>query len=51
MGAKHIHCTVHNAIVDRRHKIVSTPAYMLAKRIAEAEAGIQKLVQHVLELA
>jgi enhancing lycopene biosynthesis protein 2 len=50
-GARHVSCTVHNVVVDRRLKIVSTPAYMLAQRIAEAEAGINKLVQAVLEMA
>jgi enhancing lycopene biosynthesis protein 2 len=38
-------------VVDRRLKIVTTPAYMLASRITEAEAGINKLVQAVLEMA
>jgi len=50
-GARHVNCTVHNIVVDRRLKIVSTPAYMLASRITEAEAGINKLVQAVLEMA
>jgi enhancing lycopene biosynthesis protein 2 len=50
-GAQHVNCTVHNVVVDHRLKIVSTPAYMLASRITEAEAGINKLVQAVLELA
>jgi enhancing lycopene biosynthesis protein 2 len=50
-GASHVNCTVYNAVVDRRHKIVTTPAYMLAGRITEAEAGINKLVQAVLEMA
>jgi enhancing lycopene biosynthesis protein 2 len=50
-GGRHIACTVHNVVVDKRLKIVSTPAYMLARRITEAEAGINKLVQAVLELA
>jgi enhancing lycopene biosynthesis protein 2 len=50
-GANHINSPVRNAVVDRRLKIVSTPAYMLAQRITEAEAGINKLVQAVLELA
>jgi enhancing lycopene biosynthesis protein 2 len=50
-GARHINCTVHNIVVDRRLKVVSTPAYMLAQRITEAEAGINKLVQAVLEMA
>lgn len=50
-GAQHRHCLVHNVVVDRRLKMVSTPAYMLAQRITEAEAGINKLVQAVLEMA
>lgn len=50
-GGKHVSCNVFNAVVDRRLKIVTTPAYMLAQRITEAEAGINKLVQAVLELA
>jgi enhancing lycopene biosynthesis protein 2 len=50
-GAKHVACNTHNVVIDRRLKIVTTPAYMLASRITEAEAGINKLVQAVLELA
>ncbi|MEK7675930.1 MAG: isoprenoid biosynthesis glyoxalase ElbB [Verrucomicrobiota bacterium] len=50
-GAQHVNCTVHNVVVDRRLKVVTTPAYMLAQRITEAEAGINKLVQAVLEMA
>ncbi|MBI2947836.1 MAG: isoprenoid biosynthesis glyoxalase ElbB [Verrucomicrobia bacterium] len=50
-GGKHVSCNVFNAVVDRRLKIVTTPAYMLAQRITEAEAGINKLVQAVLDLA
>ena len=50
-GAQHVNCAVHNIVVDRRLKIVTTPAYMLASRITEAEAGINKLVQAVLEMA
>ena len=50
-GARHVNCSVHNLVVDRRLKIVTTPAYMLATRITEAEAGINKLVQAVLDLA
>lgn len=50
-GGHHFNCTVHNVVVDRRLKIVTTPAYMLAQRITEAEAGINKLVQAVLEMA
>lgn len=50
-GASHVNSPVQEAVVDTRHKIVSTPAYMLAKKITEAEAGIRQLVQKVLEMA
>jgi enhancing lycopene biosynthesis protein 2 len=50
-GGKHTSCSVYNVVVDRRLKVVTTPAYMLAQRITEAEAGINKLVQAVLEMA
>jgi enhancing lycopene biosynthesis protein 2 len=50
-GGRHVDCAVREVVVDRKLKIVSTPAYMLAQRITEAEAGISKLVQTVLELA
>lgn len=50
-GGKHVACTVHNVVVDHRLKIASTPAYMLASRITEAEAGINKMVQAVLGMA
>ncbi|MBI2926654.1 MAG: isoprenoid biosynthesis glyoxalase ElbB [Verrucomicrobia bacterium] len=50
-GGEHVSCNVRNVVIDRRLKIVSTPAYMLAQRISEAEAGISKLVQAVLEMA
>ncbi len=50
-GGRHVACTVHNVVVDHRLKIVTTPAYMLASRITEAEAGINKMVQAVLAMA
>jgi enhancing lycopene biosynthesis protein 2 len=50
-GATHIPCPVRNAVVDQRARIATTPAYMLASRITEAEAGINKMVQAVLEMA
>ena len=37
-------------IEDKARKLVSTPAYMLAKSISEAASGINKLVDRVLEL-
>lgn len=51
MGARHKDCSVTDVVVDRKNKIVTTPAYMLAQRISEAATGIDKLVKAVLELA
>ncbi|RJG12979.1 isoprenoid biosynthesis protein ElbB [Pseudomonas cavernicola] len=50
MGAQHAECTVGEIIEDTQHKLVSTPAYMLAQSISEAASGINKLVDRVLEL-
>ncbi|EMK5831489.1 isoprenoid biosynthesis glyoxalase ElbB [Citrobacter sedlakii] len=50
MGAEHVPCPVDDIVVDEDHKIVTTPAYMLAQNIAEAASGIEKLVSRVLVL-
>jgi enhancing lycopene biosynthesis protein 2 len=49
-GAIHKPCKPDAAVTDRTHKIVSTPAYMEAKSLLEAEAGINKLVNSLLKL-
>jgi enhancing lycopene biosynthesis protein 2 len=51
MGAEHVDCPVDDVVVDEQRKLVTTPAYMLAKSPAEAASGINKLVDRVLELA
>ncbi|WP_044179557.1 isoprenoid biosynthesis glyoxalase ElbB [Phytobacter massiliensis] len=51
MGAEHITCPVDDIVVDEDNKVVTTPAYMLAEDIAQAAAGIEKLVSRVLVLA
>jgi enhancing lycopene biosynthesis protein 2 len=51
MGAKHVETPVTEIVVDKDHKVVSTPAYMCAKTISEAATGIEKLVRTVLEMA
>ena len=50
MGVEHKPCEVSEIVEDRQHKLVSTPAYMLAQSISEAASGIYKLVDRVLEL-
>ncbi len=47
-GAEMLPCAVDAIVVDERLQIVSTPAYMLAHSIAEADAGIGLLVAEVL---
>lgn len=50
LGAAHTACKVDEICVDRANKLVTTPAYMLAQSIAEADAGIGKLVAEVLSM-
>jgi enhancing lycopene biosynthesis protein 2 len=49
-GAQHQECPVDNIITDQGNRVVSTPAYMLAQSITEAESGINRLVEAVLKL-
>lgn len=51
MGAHHEDCAVDDIVEDENHKLVTTPAYMLANSISEAASGINKLVDRVLELS
>lgn len=50
MGAQHQNCEATEVCVDIKHKIVTTPCYMLAKSIKEVAAGTRNLVAEVLEL-
>lgn len=50
MGAKHIDKDVSEILIDEKNKIVSTPAYMLAKSPKELETGINNLVSEVCKL-
>jgi enhancing lycopene biosynthesis protein 2 len=49
-GAIHQECPVTGLVVDRKNKLVSTPAYMLANRISEPFEGIDKCVREVIAL-
>ena len=50
MGSNHIACPARGVIIDKEKKIVSTPAYMEAKNMADAAEGIEKLVSEVLNM-
>lgn len=49
MGGDHQDCPVDDIVVDEQRKVVSTPAYMLAQSVLDAEKGISKLVNRVLD--
>lgn len=49
-GAKHQTCSVTEFVVDRKNKLVTSPAYMLATRISEVAEGIEKCVREVVKL-
>ncbi len=51
MGAVHVMHLVDEIHVDRQHKVVTTPAYMLGKNVAEIAPGIERLVDAVLAMA
>jgi enhancing lycopene biosynthesis protein 2 len=52
LGGNHQKCATNMAIVDREHKVVSTPAYMDGDaRISEVAKGIDQCIEIVLELA
>jgi len=51
LGAKHQNAPADGIVIDETNRIVTTPAYMCAQRISEVFDGIEKLVEHVIEMA
>ena len=51
LGAEHVECKVDDIVIDKSNKLVTTPAYMLAQSIMDADAGIDKLVRNVLAMS
>lgn len=49
-GAAHQKCLVTGIVVDRKNKLVTSPAYMLANRISEVAEGIDACVKEVINL-
>jgi len=49
-GAKHESCGVRDFVVDKKRKIVTTPAYMLGPSIAHVAEGIEKAVRETVAL-
>lgn len=46
-GARHVNKNVNEICVDETNRVISTPAYMLGKNIAEIDEGIGLLVKAV----
>lgn len=46
----HIKSKITEVVVDRRHKIVSSPCYMLDANIAEIADSAEKVMKYILEL-
>lgn len=49
-GATHQECRVTEFVVDRKNKVVTSPAYMLATRISEVAEGIDSCVREVIKM-
>ena len=50
MGARHVECSVDDFVVDLVKHVVSTPAYMLAENLTQAQEGIQSLVTELISM-
>ena len=50
LGSKHINCKATEVVVDKKNKIVSTPANMVANGIDEVYEGIHKLVKELSKM-
>ncbi len=50
MGAHHCDCPVDAFVVDRKQKVVTTPAYMLGPGVKDVAAGIERCVAETLGL-
>ena len=49
-GARHVVCPVASFHVDHKLKIISTPAYMLGKRISEVHEGIANTIRELMKM-
>ncbi|MDY6820220.1 MAG: isoprenoid biosynthesis glyoxalase ElbB [Deferribacterota bacterium] len=50
MGAEHVNCTVSDYVYDEDNKILTTPAFMLAKSVLEASIGIEKTINKLMQI-
>lgn len=51
LSGQHLDCAVDDYVYDEQHKVLSTPAYMLAGSLSQAATGIEKLVAKLVTIA
>lgn len=51
LGARHVACAVSDCVIDRKNKLVTTPAYMLGETVRDIAPGIRKLAEAVVRLS
>lgn len=51
LGATHLDCPVEEFRIDEEHRLITSPAYMLAGNIVEAATGIERTVAELLRMA
>ncbi len=50
LGQEHVDCVATACVVDKEHRVVTGPAYMLAKDISELHRGIDATISALLAL-
>lgn len=50
MGGIHVPCPVNDIVVDEEYRVVTTPASLLASSLTETAAGIDKLVNRIVDM-
>ena len=50
IGARHRNCPASDCVLDKEHRVVTTPAYMLGQRISEVAEGIDRAIATLLDL-
>lgn len=50
MGGQHVSCRVDMIHVDKKNKLVTTPAYMLGPGIKDVALGIEQLVKQIVSM-
>ncbi len=51
LGGEHMACNVDEIVIDEKNNVVTTPAYMLASSLSEAQIGINRLVSAIINIA